>query len=326
MLYFRLPFSDDFYTTDDVNTKALVSFVSFDKKQKIDFKGQLKKIEIADILAKDFTPKSKSEFVELHKETEDSYTNKIHQAIDFIEQHQLKKIVISRRKLSLYSNISTEKKLSLSHSFIKFCEAYPNAFCYLFEKDNVCWMGGFSEVLGKYNKLTNTFETMSLAGTQPVEEAWTDKELEEQKPVTDYIQSILKRFAVDIHVSKVQDHISGNIKHLRTDFTAKVYPQDVENLIKELHPTPAVCGFPKGICQQGIKIIEFVNRDFYAGYTKVETEEEIQYYVNLRCAQFFKNYAILYAGGGITPKSDPKKEWQETELKSMAIQNNLVFI
>lgn len=326
MLYFRLPFSDDYYTTDDANAEALVSFVSFDKKQIIDFKGQLKKLEISDILANDFMPKSKSDFVDLYKETEDSYSKKINQAMDFIEENQLKKIVISKRKLLLYSNISTEKKLSLSHSFLQFCESYPNAFCYLFEKDGQCWMGGFSEVLGKYNKATHTFETMSLAGTLPVDEDWTDKELEEQKPVTEYIQSILKRYATDIQVSKVQDHISGNIKHLKTDFTAKVYPQDVENLIKELHPTPAVCGFPKDICQQGIKKIEFLNREFYAGYIKVETEEEINYFVNLRCAEFFKNYAVLYVGGGITPKSDPQKEWQETELKAMAIQNNLVFI
>lgn len=53
-------------------------------------------------------------------------------------------------------------------------------------------MGAFSEVLGKFNKQTHTFETMSLAGTLPVSENWSEKEIEEQKPVSSYIRNILK--------------------------------------------------------------------------------------------------------------------------------------
>lgn len=325
MLYFRFPEGEKFYTTDDDASEVNVNFVSFDRKKEIDFKGNLIEISAEEIAEEDYVPKSKKERIELYKDTEDTYSRKVLQAIDYIKANQLKKLVISRGKILMYTDISHDKKLALGKSFMQFCDNYPTAFCYLFEKDGQCWMGGFSEVLGKYNKKTNAFETMSLAATLPLDEAWTDKEIEEQKPVTDYVHSVLKRFAVDISVSKVQDHISGNIKHLRTDFKATVYPQDLENLIKELHPTPAVCGFPKDVCMQGIKIIEFNSREFYSGFIKVETEEEIYYFVNLRCAEFFKSYAILYVGGGITEKSDPKKEWTETELKSLAIQNNLVF-
>jgi isochorismate synthase len=49
---------------------------------------------------------------------------------------------------------------------------------------------GLSEVLGKFNKATHEFETMALAGTLPVSEDWSEKEIEEQKPVTTYIQNI----------------------------------------------------------------------------------------------------------------------------------------
>ena len=64
----------------------------------------------------------------------------------------------------------------------------------------------------------------------------------------------------------------------------------------------------------------------YAGYIKVETEEYIQYFVNLRCAEFFKNAALIYVGGGITAESSVEKEWQETELKAEAILKNVAFI
>lgn len=324
MLVFRLPDSEVFHTLENSSEKQ-VSFVSFDSKTILDFKGSITEISKQDIENQTISPKNKSSLIEIGKETQDSYAIKINQAKDFIEKNELKKLVLSRRKLLMYLDIDSEKKLSLTKSFLKFCNSYPSAFCYLFEKSNEIWMGGFSEVLGKFDKKTNSFETMSLAGTLPLDESWTDKEIEEQKAVTDYIQSILRKFSSNLKVSTTKDLISGNIKHLKTDFLAEISPESLDKIISELHPTPAVCGFPKELCAQGIKSIEHFNREFYAGYIKVETIDFIYYFVNLRCASFFKNYAFLFVGGGITMKSDAQKEWEETELKSLAIQNNLVF-
>lgn len=324
MLVFRLPDSDVFHTLENSQEKQ-ISFVSFDSKTILDFKGSIKETTRESIENQIVSPKNKSSLIEFGKETCDSYGIKIDQAKDFIEKNDLKKLVLSRRKLLMYIDIDSQKKISLTKSFLKFCDSYPSAFCYLFEKNNEIWMGGFSEVLGKFDKQTNAFETMSLAGTLPLEESWTDKEIEEQKAVTDYIQSILRKFSSNLKVSSTKDLISGNIKHLKTDFSAEISPESLDKIISELHPTPAVCGFPKELCAQGIKSIEHFNREFYAGYIKVETEDFVYYFVNLRCASFFKNYAFLFVGGGITIKSDAQKEWEETELKSLAIQNNLVF-
>ncbi len=324
MLIFRLPDSDIFYTLEPSQDKP-VSFVSFDSRTILDFTGSLKEISRAAITDLKISPKSKSQQIETAKETQESYAAKITQAQDFIVKNDLKKLVLSRRKLLMYLDIDAEKKLSLAKSFLKFCDSYPSAFCYIFEKNGEIWMGGFSEVLGKFNKKNNAFETMSLAGTLPLDEDWSDKEIEEQKAVTDYIHSILKRFSSHLNISSTKDMISGNIKHLKTDFSAEISPESLDKIIAELHPTPAVCGFPKELCMQGIRGIEHFNREFYAGYIKVETQDFIYYFVNLRCASFFKNYAFLFVGGGITLKSYADKEWQETELKSKAVQNNLVF-
>jgi len=324
MLVFRLPDSEVFHTLENSSEKQ-VSFVSFDSKTILDFKGSIKEISKEEIEIQTVSPKNKSSLIEIGKETQESYALKISQAKDFIEKNELKKLVLSRRKLLMYLDIDSEKKLSLTKSFLKFCNSYPSAFCYLFEKNNEIWMGGFSEVLGKFDKRNNSFETMSLAGTLPLEENWTEKEVEEQKAVTDYIQSILRKFSSNLKISPTRDLISGNIKHLQTNFSAEISPESLDKIISELHPTPAVCGFPKELCAQGIKSIEHFNREFYAGYIKVETENFIYYFVNLRCASFFKNYAFLFVGGGITLKSEAQKEWEETELKSLAIQNNLVF-
>ncbi len=320
MVFFRFPFSETLWTTEQDSASQQVSFHSFDQSERMDFEGDLKEISLSDfqnlnILSSDLS----GELIDFQEEKQIEYQQKLEKVIHFIQEHNLSKLVISRRKLVDFEAFSVD----LNQTLLNLCESYPNAFVYFFIKDDRCWIGAFSEVLGKYNKKTSEFETMSLAGTLPVEESWTSKELEEQKPVTLFIKNILKNFASEVTESETYDHISGNIKHLRTDFKAKIEKTELENLIAELHPTPAVCGIPKDFCQKAIENFETHPRKFYAGYIQVETAQTIQYFVNLRCAEFFKNAALIYVGGGITAESSPEKEWQETELKSQAILKNL---
>ncbi|OWK74340.1 hypothetical protein CBW16_02710 [Flavobacteriaceae bacterium JJC] len=323
MIFFRFPFSEKIYTTDDISAQKPVSFFSFDKSATIGFTGNIKEIALADLLNKEISNVDLvTELQNFSEENEIDYREKLENVIDFIKENRLSKLVISRRKLLEFK----DSKVSLSQTFLNLCKAYPNAFVYFFIKDGKCWLGAFSEVLGKFSKKTSQFETMSLAGTIPVTENWTKKEIEEQKPVTDFIKNILKNFTSEVEESETYDHVSGNIKHLRTDFKAKIENQDLEKLITELHPTPAVCGIPKAFCMNAIDDFEMHPRNFYAGYIKVETEETVQYFVNLRCAEFFKNAALIYVGGGITAESSPEKEWIETELKSQAVISNIQYL
>jgi len=323
MIYFRFPFSDQILTAEDSSTENALSFVSFDGMEKIDYKGDIREISQSEFLKNPVFSEDISEKLNSFKtEKKDDYTAKISSVVDFVKKENLQKLVISRRKLVEFEN----RKLNLSTTFLNLCETYPNAFVYLFLKDGICWIGAFSEVLGKFNKENGEFETMSLAATLPLHENWSAKEIEEQKPVTDFIKNTLEKFALNVSKSETYDHISGNIKHLRTDFKANVEAENVEKIIEALHPTPAVCGIPKDFCKNAILDFEDHMRKFYAGYIKVETSAEIQYFVNLRCAEVFNNAALLYVGGGITADSSPEKEWQETELKAEAILKNLEFL
>lgn len=324
MIHFKFPFSEKILSVDENSSgEKAVSFFSFDKNEVIDFEGNIKEISLDEFLNNEiFTNSLATELLEFDEENQTEYQKKLGNVIEFIKENQLSKLVISRRK-SL--NI-TDSGINLSQTFLNLCKTYPNAFVYFFIKNGTCWIGAFSEVLGKFDKKTSEFETMSLAGTIPVNESWTKKEIEEQKPVTNFIKNSLQNYSENVEESETYDHISGNIKHLRTDFSAKIKEEDLENIISELHPTPAVCGIPKDFCSKAIKNFETHPRNFYAGYIKVETEENIQYFVNLRCAEFFRNAALIYVGGGITAESSPEKEWQETELKSEAILNNLDII
>ncbi|MDQ0782658.1 chorismate-binding protein [Chryseobacterium sp. W4I1] len=320
MIYFKLPFDETLYSTDQKQDRESVNFHSFDLLRQISFEGSI--IDASEqfehvVITNDDLLKDESHF---NAETREEYLDTLHQVIKVINDHQLPKIVYSRRKIFTDFNAIDYKE-----SFKKLCSSYPNALRYIFNDGQNAWMGAFSEILGKFNKTTHEFETMSLAGTLPVSEEWTEKEIEEQKPVTSYIKDILENYSENIQISETYDHISGNIKHLRTDFKARIKPEDLDTLINDLHPTPAVCGIPKDFCKKSIQQFEKFPRELYAGFIKVETDENVMYFVNLRCARLYRDSVHIFVGGGITAQSNPEKEWQETELKSEAILKNLII-
>ncbi|MBP2616485.1 chorismate-binding protein [Chryseobacterium jejuense] len=320
MIYFKLPFNEGLYTVEETTDKNAVHFHSYNSLNQINFNGSIIKVDFANSNGISITNKSLTEDVtDFTAETKEEYCSTLQQVIEVIKENNLPKLVYSRRKI--FTNFNT---IDYKASFDNLCKTYPNAFRYMFNEGKNAWMGAFSEVLGKFNKATHEFETMALAGTLPTTEEWTEKEIEEQKPVTTYIQNILKNYSDQVVQSETYDHVSGNIKHLRTDFKTTIEPNDLDSLIQDLHPTPAVCGIPKDFCNENIRKYEKFPREFYAGYIKVETEESILYFVNLRCARLYRNSVHVFVGGGITAQSSPEKEWMETELKSEAILKNLV--
>lgn len=320
MLFFKLPFDDQIYTVDAYSDATVVSFHPFAGFSELAFNGKIKKITTADFLNLNIDVSLLSELPAETDESRNDYCEKISDVISFVKEKQLPKLVISRRKKVLFD----AQKFNCSQTFINLAKTYPNALVYFFVNDGQSWIGAFSEILGSFDRKTS-FKTMALAGTLPKNEDWTSKEIEEQKPVADYILSILKTYSDRVEVSATTDHFSGNIKHLRTDFTAEIDGDTLENIIADLHPTPAVCGIPKETCQSAISDFEQHDRKFYAGYIRINLENSTHYFVNLRCAELFRNGLLVYVGGGITAESNPEKEWRETELKSEAIIKNLHF-
>ena len=324
MIYFKFPFDEKLYSTDKNTNINSINFHSFNNIEKVEIKGKIiekNQSEFENLtISSEILPEDETQF---EAENKEEYLQKLEEVIEIIKENNLPKLVLSRRKI-----VKDFIEFDLKSSFLNLCKNYPNAFKYFFFDGKTSWIGAFSEVLGKFNKSTHEFETMSLAGTIPVSEEWTEKEIEEQKPVSSYIRNILEKYngSNSIQESETYDHISGNIKHLKTDFKIKINPQDLDSIIQELHPTPAVCGIPKDFCKEIIEKVEKFPRELYAGYIKIETDDYIQYFVNLRCARLYKNSVHLFVGGGITAQSNPEKEWNETELKSEAVLKNLVMI
>ena len=167
---------------------------------------------------------------------------------------------------------------------------------------------------------------MALAGTLPYNDQeiyhWSVKEKTEQGWVRDTLQKDLRNlFPRDvIKCSETFTQRAGNLVHLCNTLTVNSPRFNPLELIKTLHPTPAVGGIPVEEGRQFLIKNEKLDRAYYAGFLGPLWEDtQIDLFVNLRCAQIIKEGLLLYVGAGITSDSDPEKEWEETQNKTKTL-------
>lgn len=256
----------------------------------------------------------------------EDYKTLVQKAIDEIVAGHFDKVVLSRTEIVKLQHFDLNVVLG------QLFNRYPTAFTYCFFHPKVgLWMGGFSEQLLRMNPLG--FQTMAVAGTQPYHEnqiIWGDKEKAEQQFVTDFIVDSLKGQSTELNISEPYTMRAGNVVHIKTDIQGQMRSgTGLREMLEILHPTPAVCGFPKEASRQFLVQSEGYDREYYCGFLGEFNKDfakggnSSDLYVNLRCLQIKESDAILYVGGGITKDSDPEREWQETVNKSLTMKDVL---
>ena len=279
--------------------------------------------------ALEFNLKSKStsfSFSQNSKSNPKIHKNLIKKAIQFIRETTLEKVVLARTAEIEFLNINL---LELFYSVVK---AYPEAYTYFwFHPKTGIWMGASPESLLKIEgqKLHST----ALAGTQKCNDSkvveWDGKNFEEQAIVTNFLKKTLNTHLEVVYTSKPKTIRAGKLLHLQTllSGTLKATPNGFKALLNDVHPTPAVCGTPKKAAMAFINEYEPIDRSYYSGFLgeiRHHSNPKLQYanlVVNLRCMQIDRNTAKLYAGGGITEKSNPDNEWEETEAKIQTLKS-----
>jgi isochorismate synthase len=251
----------------------------------------------------------------------DEYLKMIDETILSIREGALSKVIISRQ-IPVQRNDT-----SLGDTFLELQNHTPNAFTYLVNLPVAgIWMGATPEILIKSEG--NQFETVSLAGTQVrksdhEEYYWSTKDIEEQAFVSRYMLDVFFNF--DIHQYKTigpETMESGKVAHLKTSFffPAEKIAGCLGSFIADLHPTPAVCGLPKDLADEFIRTKETHARKYYTGYLGPwRLRQQVALFVNLRCMEITPKEFILYTGGGITSRSVPEKEWEETNQKAQTL-------
>ncbi|MCO1334531.1 isochorismate synthase [Microbulbifer sp. OS29] len=92
----------------------------------------------------------------------------------------------------------------------------------------------------------------------------------------------------------------------------------------ELHPTPAVCGFPTKDARNLIRLVEPFERGVFTGMVGwCDAEGNGEWVVTIRCGIVNGNQIQLFAGAGIVEDSCPEQEWQETRAKLGTMLNAL---
>ena len=318
--------NDSLFFVDDFSEKGFV-FAPFDNQQKAILFPINNSEFISEDLSFDAIKFKEKDFCN-NDSSQEQHIKLVDKTIEEISNNGLKKVVISRKEdleISDFNRIKTYQKL---------LQKYQNEFVYVwFHPKRGLWLGATPETL--LNIENNSFKTMSLAGTQVYENTknivWKSKELEEQQLVTDFIESQLTGISSNLKIDKKETIKAGSLLHLRTKVTGELNENStLKTLIRALHPTPAVCGLPRGNAKKFILANEFYSRSFYTGFlgelnlqkNKIETENS-SLFVNLRCMNILDDNVSLFVGGGITKDSNPKNEWEETVSKSKVMKRVL---
>jgi menaquinone-specific isochorismate synthase len=115
------------------------------------------------------------------------------------------------------------------------------------------------------------------------------------------------------------------VHHLKTPVHGRLRAdRTLLDLLQNLHPTPAVCGTPTIAALAWLRAHEPFPRGWYSGAAGwVTPAGEGEFQVLLRCALLDGHQAHLFAGAGIVADSDPRAEFEETELKLETMRDAL---
>ena len=261
----------------------------------------------------------------------EDYYNIIDAIIKSIKLGNLDKVVISRMK-----HIVLEKKICINSIMRNLINLYPECLNYYFNFTNGILFGSSPERL--IQKQQQIIFTEAIAGTAPRgKNIKQDNQFEHQllnskkdkkehqfvvNEIIDKIKPISNSYDVTDkpYVIKLK-----NVQHLKTIINANISKKyNLFDLIKILHPTPAIAGTPTDKALNLILSNETNDRGWYSGPIGwIDNNENGDIFVALRSALQKNKNIYLFSGSGIVSDSIPSSEWTETEMKLEPILSSL---
>jgi salicylate biosynthesis isochorismate synthase/menaquinone-specific isochorismate synthase len=214
--------------------------------------------------------------------------------------------------------------------------AYPMAYVYAIGRGVQCLAGASPERLVRLRG--GVVEVACLAGSAPrgetaEEDAYlggallaSAKDRAEHAFVVQGVREALADLCDEIAIPPAPRLMRlPTIQHLYTPVTARAAPDTaVLDVVRRLHPTPAVGGLPRAAALSYIREHEGLDRGWYAGPVGwLDARGDGEFAVALRCALINGAEATLFAGCGIVGDSQPVDEFAETNLKLRVMLNAL---
>jgi isochorismate synthase len=246
--------------------------------------------------------------------------------VDMIRHGAFEKVVLARDiQLTLHD---ASGAFDITSTLQRLRESYPTAYVFALQRGERFFVGATPERLVQAQD--GQIQTMALAGSARrgeteeedarigMELLQSEKNNSEHAIVVAMVREALKNHCVHVRVSPVPQLLKlKNVQHLKTPIVGELLPgQCILDILADLHPTPAVGGFPREAALAAIRSTEKMDRGWYAaplGWIGASGHGEFA--VALRSGLIDGNTARLFAGCGIVADSDPQSEFAESCLK-----------
>lgn len=252
------------------------------------------------------------------------WVEQVESVLDEIASGRIGKVVLARRAV-----FSFEKALDPVALLERLIHVAPGAFYALIpDGKGRFFLTASPEQLVRISD--GALHTEALAGTERVGEGGRSltengKDMREHAFVQDAVMETIAAFCSEVHeVESPSLFQAAHVHHLRTPISGTllsgVLPVDI---VRALHPTPAVGGTPTGPAMEIIQATEGFDRGLYAGPIGWISRDEADLAVGIRSGLVDGRDLVLHSGAGIVAGSVPAAEWEETELKLGAFLNAL---
>jgi menaquinone-specific isochorismate synthase len=254
--------------------------------------------------------------------SKEEWIHNVNQALEQIKRKEIEKVVLARTY-----TLELEEEPDPFALTAALQKKAQGAFLFCIQSDWGSFLGATPELL--FARRDRQIISEALAGTRargqnPIEDQKLEKELllsakdlREFSLIPLYLQNTLSPLCnLPLSFSPISIHKTQNVQHLysRCSGILKDHISD-EEILSQLHPTPALCGTPKEKACALIQQLEPFERKFYGGLIGWTTLEKSEWAVGIRCCFIQGKKATLYSGTGIVEGSDPEKEWEELDQK-----------
>jgi menaquinone-specific isochorismate synthase len=254
------------------------------------------------------------------------WRNLVCTSLDKITAAEVDKVVLSR-----IVELRLLDELSFNFVLEKFRKKFSNCYLFIYKKNRSVFFGAAPELLANFRN--GIVELDALAGSKPrgrteeednnfQKELFSDEKiLNEHSFVVKHLNNSLSNFLTEIVTEEPEVLKLDNIQHILTRLSGYLKDNNTMfNLLKEVFPTPAVCGYPKEQALPLIKKLEEHQRGLYSGITGwYNLNGYGEFVVAIRSALYSNKKLLAYAGSGIVETSNPEEEFKETELKLQSI-------
>mgnify|MGYP000085347493 CR=1 FL=1 len=253
----------------------------------------------------------------------EGWRENIEAVLEAFSAGEMDKVVLARR-----AEFEFEDDLDAVKLVLGLRAATPGCFHFLVEpEEGTAFVGASPERL--FRREGRRILSEAVAGTRPrgVSEA-DDEELREELlgSVKDQAEHSYVRISIGETLGPLCEALEGEDKasemklargrHLvsRIRGTLREGVTDSQ-VLTDLHPTPAVGGYPKRVALERIRECEPFDRGWYAGPIGWIGADAAELAVGIRSGLVRGNTLALYSGAGIVAGSTPEGEWVEIEQK-----------